>query len=167
MVSLKPCKDIKLNGIYISYDVEGIRVKNFEKIYTSVDKQLRMWSSRGLSLLGKIQIFKTFGLSQILFASTTIMFSKQEEKQLTNLIYKFIWNRNMDGNKAPDRIKRSILHQNIKSLGFGMLDYKEVVTSIRIKNVLRLLNNPEQPLNNIIRSNINSSIIKIKCLKSI
>ena len=73
----------------------------------------------------------------------------------------------MDGNKAPDRIKRSILHQNIKSLGFGMLDYKEVVTSIRIKNVLRLLNNPEQPLNNIIRSNINSSIIKIKCLKSI
>ena len=126
-----------------------------------------MWSSRSLSLLGKIQIFKTFGLSQILFGGSTIMFSKQEDTRLTNLIYKFIWTRSMDGNKAPDRIKRSILNQNIKSLGFGMLDYKEVVTSIRVKNVLRLLNNPDQPLYNVIRSNINSSIINIKCINSI
>ena len=164
---LAPCKDIKLNGIYVSYDSDVVRVKNFEKIYLSVEKQLKMWSSRNLSLLGKIQIFKTFGLSQILFASSTIMFTKHEDKQLTNLIYKFIWTRNMDGNKAPDRIKRSILNQNIKSLGFGMIDFKEVITSIRVKNVLRLLNNPDQPLNNIISSNINSSIIKIKCLNSI
>ena len=166
-VPLVSCKDIKLNGIYISYDIDWVRVKNFEKIYSSVEKQLKMWSSRSLSLLGKIQIFKTFGLSQILFGGSTIMFSKQEDSQLTNLIYKFIWTRNMDGNKAPDRIKRSILNHKVKSLGFGMLEYKEVITSIRVKNVLRLLNNPDQPLHNIIRSNINSSIINIKCLNSI
>ena len=166
-VLLRSCKDIKLNGIYVSYDINWVSGKNFEKIYSSVEKQLRMWSSRSLSLLGKIQIFKTFGLSQILFGGSTIMFSKQEDNRLTNLIYKFIWTCSMDGNKAPDRIKRSILNQNIKSLGFGMLDYKEVVTSIRVKNVLRLLNNPDQPLYNIIRSNINSSIINIKCINSI
>ena len=165
--SISRCKDMKVNGIYVSYETDQVRVKNFERILSCVDKQLRMWSSRGLSLMGKIQIYKTFGLSQILFACSTIMFSKQEDAQLTNLIYKFIWNRNMDGNKAPDRIKRSILIQKVKSLGFVMLDYKEVVMSIRIKNVLRILGNSDQPLNNIIQKNINSSIIKIKCLKNI
>ena len=73
----------------------------------------------------------------------------------------------MEGNKAPDRIKRSILNHKVNTLGFGMLDYKEVVTSIRIKNVLRLLNNPSQPLSKIILSNINSSVIKIKCCNTI
>ena len=77
---------MKLNGIFISYEIDLIRQKNFEKIYSSVDKQLRMWSARGLSLMGKILIYKTFGLSQILFASNTIMFTSNEDKLLTNLI---------------------------------------------------------------------------------
>ena len=95
------------------------------------------------------------------------MLSKAEDNQLNNLIYKFIWNRNMDNNKAPDRIKRSILKSNVRDLGFGMVDFQEVVMSIRIKNVLRLLANPETPLGNIIRKNLNTSTIKISCLRSI
>ena len=166
-VTIKSCEDMKLNGIFIGYNISGVRVKNFEKVYNAMDKQLRAWTSRGLSLMGKIQIYKTFGLSQILFASSTIVFSKQEEMRLTNLIYKFIWNRNMESNKAPDRIKRSILNLKVSSLGFGMIDFKEVVMSIRVKNVIRLLSNPNQPMHAIIRSNINSSTIKIKCLESI
>ena len=166
-VVLKSCDDMKLNGIFIGYDINRVRHKNFEKVFISMDRQLRTWSSRNLSLMGKIQIYKTFGLSQILFASSTIMFTKQEEMQLTNLIYKFIWNRNIDSNKAPDRIKRSILNLRVASLGFGMIDFKEVVMGIRVKNVIRLLNNPKQPMNAIISNNINSSIINIKCLDSI
>ena len=75
VVSISQCKDMKVNGIYVSYETDQVRVKNFERILSCVDKQLRMWSSRGLSLMGKIQIYKTFGLSQILFACSTIMFS--------------------------------------------------------------------------------------------
>ena len=97
-VAVKSCEGMKLNGIFIGYNISGVRVQNFEKVYKAMVNQLRAWSSRGLSLMGKIQICKTFGLSQILFASSTIVFSKQEEMRLTNLIYKFIWNRNMENN---------------------------------------------------------------------
>ena len=48
-----------------------------------------------------------------------------------------------------------------------MIDFKEVVMGIRVKNVIRLLSNPNQLMHAIIRSNINNSTIKIKCLDSI
>ena len=48
-----------------------------------------------------------------------------------------------------------------------MIDYKEVITSIRIKNVIRLLNNSNHPLHRIIVSNINSSTVNIKNLNII
>ena len=166
-VSVSPCEEVKINGIFIGYDTDRVRRKNFEKIIHAMDKQLRMWSARSLSLMGKIQIYKTFGLSQILFACSTIMLTKQEDIQLTNLIYKFIWNRNMDNNKAPDRIKRSILNSKVKDLGFGMIDFKEVVVSIRIKNVIRLLNNPDNPMSKIIINSINSSTIMISSLRKV
>ena len=166
-VNIIPYKNMKVNGLFIGYDSAEVRLKNFNKIYSSMEKQLRVWSMRGLSLMGKIQIYKTFGLSQILYICTTVMLSKAEDNQLNNLIYKFIWNRNMDNNKAPDRIKRSILKSNVRDLGFGMVDFQEVVMSIRIKNVLRLLANPETPLGNIIRKNLNTSTIKISCLRTI
>ena len=166
-IKLSTCEYMKVNGVILGYNTDGARKKNFSKIYESMEKQLRLWAGRYLSIMGKIQIYKTFGLSQILYICSTVLLSKAEDSQLNNLIYKFIWNRNMDSNKAPDRIKRTILKTSIKNLGFGMVDYQDVVMSIRVKNVVRILNNHNQPLSKIIRSCINSSVVKINGLKEI
>ena len=108
-----------------------------------------------------------FGLSQLLFVGSTTLFTKTEESQINNLIYKFIWTKNLDMNKAPDRIKRSTLNCKIEDLGFGMIDFREVITSIRIKTLLRLLNNSNHPLNGIIKSSLNNSVINITCNRNI
>ena len=152
---------MKVNGVILSYDTESARKINIMNMIELVRNQLNSWSNRNLSLIGKIQIFKTFGLSQILYTLSVVQIMKNEEKILTEVIYKFIWNRNMEANKAPDRIKRSILLNKVKNLGFGMIDYKEVVKGIRIKNTLRLLNTDCSPLANIIKSSINNSLICI------
>ena len=158
---ITPCSDMKVNGLQIGFDLEEVQLKNFTKVITSVEQQLMGWSSRYLSLLGKILIFKTFGLSQILFVSTTTLFTKLQENKLINLIYKFLWNRDMNAKKAPDRIKRTILHSKIQNLGFGMLDFREIINSIRMKTVLRLLNNNTHPLHQILKINTSSSIINL------
>ena len=160
-------KHIKINGLELGFDIEDTRKINFNKIYSAVEGQLHSWSNRGLSLLAKILIFKTFGLSQILFVAATTKFTKTEEAKLNNLIYKFIWNRDMSKSKAPDRIKRSILHGEVKLLGFGMIDFRQIVDSIRIKNVLRLLNDSSHPLNTIIKASLNTSIVRISNVKKI
>ena len=155
---------IKVNGIILSYNVEMARRINIEKMIDSVKAQLNSWTKRNLSLLGKIQIFKTFGLSQILYILSILHTVKSDGRALTDVIYKFIWNRNMDAKKAPDRIKRSIILCKVKNLGFGMIDYKEVVNGIRQRNVLRILNQENSPLTDIIRSSITTSVLNIKVL---
>ena len=113
---ITPIPRMKVNGIILSYNEEEVMALNFDKMYNAVLTQLRQWSNRGLSLLGKIQIFKTFGLSQIIYMGSVLMLSKKYETKLDEVIYRFIWNRDMTGNKAPDRIKRNTLKRNICDL---------------------------------------------------
>ena len=166
-ILLSTCDKIKVNGLILSYDLEEARKLNIAKMMSAVTSQLRGWSNRNLSILGKIQIFKTFGLSQILFTLSTTRITKSEEKALTNLIYKFIWNRNMDTNKAPDRIKRQVLLNRVKDLGFGMIDFREVVKGIRLRNIFRILNSGPSPMEQIIRNSVSNSLINIELLHPI
>ena len=94
---------MKVNGLQLGFNIEETRNKNFNRVFQAVENQLRAWSKRYLSLLAKILIFKTYGLLQILFVASTSMLTKSQESQLNNLIYKFIWNKDMRTNKAPDR----------------------------------------------------------------
>ena len=164
--SIKRSESMKVNGIILSYDDNQVKLENITKLYNAMSKQLKQWSNRGLSLLGKIQIFKTFGLSQILYIGSVIMLNKRDVMKLNELIYRFIWNRDMNGNKAPDRIKRTILKKSIRELGFGMLDFDEVLRSIRLKTIMRILNQENHPLNGILHNNLSRSWVKIKCLSN-
>ena len=159
--SIEASEAIKVNGLILSYDIANMHNLNFGKLYNSMDRQLRTWSNRGLSLMGKILIYKTFGLSQILFVGSVIQFTKKEDAKITELTYRFIWNRDMNKNKAPDRIKRQTMYKPIEELGFGMIDFREVLKSIKIKTVLRILNYCDHPLKEIILHNINNSWVKI------
>ena len=73
----------------------------------------------------------------------------------------------MSANKAPDRIKRTILSRKIKELGFGMLDYREVINSIRQKMLHRLRTKSLHPMHDIIANNVSSSIINIRNINSV
>ena len=66
-VDIQVCDQIKVNGIIMSYNHEEARKCNISKMLKLVESKLRGWTNRNLSLLGKIQIFKKFGLSQILY----------------------------------------------------------------------------------------------------
>ena len=162
-----PTSIIKINGLYLSYEVDKANELNLDKIFTSMEKQFRMWKNMYLSILGKILIYKTFGLSQILFIASTILIPIKMEKKLTELIYRFIWNSNFENAKAPDRIKRSILSTPLNKLGFGMLDFREVVKSIRIKTYARLISTDSHPINQMLRNSLTKSIVNIEVIHSI
>ena len=65
---------------------------------------LHRMEQRGLSLLGKIKFFKTFGLSQYLYTQAVIDITTEQWKIVNKLIYKFIWNKTYSTNNAPHRI---------------------------------------------------------------
>ena len=101
-----------------------------------MDKQFAAWANRGLCLLGKILIYKTFGLSQIIYTTRVITFTKKENSELRNLIYKFLWNRNYQASKAPDRIKRAYLNEPISRGGFGMVDHELVTQAMNARQTI-------------------------------
>jgi hypothetical protein len=116
-----------------------------------LDRHFLQWSKRHLSLLGRIQIYKTFGLSQFLYHLAVCELGDNDWKAIYNKIYKFLWNRNYAGNLAPDRIKREVLYSSIKRGGFGMLDIKEVVTALRLhRHFILLRNNNLHPMSELI-----------------
>ena len=158
---------IKINGLYLSFDTASAMNQNMSRLLACLEQQLQKWSKRYLSILGKIQIFKTFGLSQILFIASTVLIPQKIEKRITELIYKFIWNNDMNLKKAPDRLKRSILKCKVKDLGFGMIDYKEVVYSIRVKMFQRLKLMTTHPMHVIISNNVTSSVINLSNINTI
>jgi len=130
------CKDkVKINGIIFQQNESRMRIENLESILKKVESQLLRWSGRGLSLLGKILVLKTFGISQVIYLMRSITLESCDIKRLKSAMYKFLWNKRYLAAKAPERIKREIVNKPIELGGFGMLDLTELDEAIKIRTI--------------------------------
>ena len=83
----------------------AMKETNFRNMKAKMDRHFTEWSKRGLSLLGKIQIVKTFGLSQYLYTLAVTDISTEHWQLINKLKYKFIWNKTYTNNNAPHESK--------------------------------------------------------------
>ena len=60
-VDIKCC--IEILGIFFSYNKKEAAKLSFESILDSLKKELNSWRRRNLTVLGRIQIVKTFAIS--------------------------------------------------------------------------------------------------------
>jgi hypothetical protein len=147
---IQPVKIIKINGLLLCKNMQLQKKSNCEILMSKMERHFANWSKRGLSLLGKIQIYKTYGLSQFLYHLAIIEPDEGSWKEINNKISKFIWNKNYSNNQAPSRIKREILLTPVSKGGFGLVDLKEVVTALRLKRHFYLLEHEIHPLASLI-----------------
>ena len=153
---LKPSPVIKVNGIYLCQNEEHMRKTNVEAVAKKINANLKKWSQRCLSVLGKVLITKTFGISQLIFLCQSMCLYPSDVKLFNSILYKFIWNRNFQAAKAPERIKREIMNKPIKFGGLGMLDIVELDKSLKIKALGRL-EGTRHPMLNLIKSTLDLS----------
>ena len=120
-------------GVSFSCDSEASTKDNFEKKFVALEKCLNVWSSRDLTLFGKITIIKSLALSKIIFISSVLSiptgFADQVNKSLSN----FIWNH------KPPKIKRSTMIGRIKDGRPSMPDFDIINKSLKAGWVKRLL----------------------------
>ena len=131
--------EIKINGILFQQDADLMKNSNVEAVLRKMEKQLQKWSTRRLSTLGKILIVKTFGISQITFLLQSLKLNLADFKRVNALLFRFIWNRNFQAAKAPERIRREIMNKSIKLGGYGMLDLIEMDKSLKLRALGRVL----------------------------
>ena len=67
------------------------------------------------------------------------MLSETSYKEIIKVIFKFLWNKNFDGARAPERLKRSIIFTPTKIGGFGMLDIRQLGNSLDLRSYGRLI----------------------------
>ena len=85
-------------------------------------------------------IIKTFAVSQLIYLAQTIALGEGSHRAANRIIYKYLWNKHYDGNRAPERIKRSIMLTPVDWGGFGLIDLKELCDSLHLRSYGRLIN---------------------------
>ena len=119
------CEVIKILGICFGYDVRQKDNLNFRETLKSIKKSVSLWKWRGLSLLGRIQIVKTFAIPKFMFRASVIPTSKELIKEVNSILYSFIWN-------GRDKVKRHALISDIEMGGLKMLDIDSMISAKRI-----------------------------------
>ena len=97
--SFGECSGLKVN------DEKTETVPLGNKTLKSIKKSINVWKWRGLSLLERIQIVKTFAIPKLMFRASVIPTSKELIKEANSIFYNFIWN-------GKDKVKRRT--QNVR-----------------------------------------------------
>ena len=124
------CSAIHTLGIFNSYDKDLEQKLNFLDNFLNV---LKLWEFRGLTLTGRILVFKSLALSKLLYASTMKVPCKFVIDQLNTFHKNFIWN-----NKRP-KIKHSALIVDYCKGGYKDGDIENKIAALKIKWVTKLL----------------------------
>ena len=101
-------------GICFSSDENISYSKNLQPKLISLEKCLNVWSSRDLTLYGKINIVKSLALSKLTFVSTVLPIPKEFITRVNKQIVGFVWSQ-----KNP-KIKRTTMIGDRKKGGLGM-----------------------------------------------
>jgi len=78
-------------GIHFSNERSKCESLNFDKKFEDLEKILNSWKRRKLTLLGKINIVKSLGLSKLKYTASALSlpekFSKRVDKTILELIF--------------------------------------------------------------------------------
>ena len=133
-------KYLGVNVPITNFDNNLLFNENFPGITREVQTLLNIWSSRGLTLMGKITILKSLVIPKIVYKATYLPITLSEIfiKELNQIMYKFIW-----GSKW-EKIGRSQLCCDVKEGDGKMIDIKQYVLSLRFNFIFELFGNNYQ-----------------------
>ena len=109
--------------------------KNFYNIVTDIQRVLKIWKVRKLTLEGKIVIFKTIAISKIVFRAFITTVPKHIVNELKKIQKAFLWN-----NSSP-KIEHQTLCNDCKAGGLKNIDIPNKIIAQQCPRIRRLYNN--------------------------
>ena len=99
--------------------------KNFIEKLDTIKKLINIWSSRGLSLYGKVTIIKSLIIPKLVYVSSLLPTPKEVIKQLNQLLFKFFW-------KGVYKVTRLSAINEFENGGLRIIDFETMVKSLRL-----------------------------------
>ena len=107
---------IKIVGIHFFYNREENYRKNINKAMDNMKIVLNSWKRRKLSLFGKVQIIKTFGMSQFSYILNSTAIKNNTIQEIHKIIYNFLW-------EGADKIARNTMIGGVGQGGINMPNF--------------------------------------------
>ena len=99
--------------------------KNFQEKVDSIKKLTNIWSSRGLSIYGKVTIIKSFIILKLVFISSILLPPSKILKQVNSIIFSFLWN-------GKDKVTRLSSISSYEDGGIKMTDIESLVKAVQV-----------------------------------
>ena len=125
-------REIRILGIYFSYDQQTVRLKNVGEKIAKMSRTLSKWLARGLTIEGRINVARTLGLSQLIYPMTVLKLTDLEKKQIERCLYRFIWK------EGKPKVKMKTLIQNYQLGGLKAPCIQVSNDSIKLNWISRL-----------------------------
>ena len=114
---------------------------NFEPKIVQLERLCSLWEKRYLTLIGKINILKSFGVSLFIYTMQSIGLNELYIKRIDSIMFKFIWNTKVNNRgKITEKVKREFMCKNKESGGLSMIDLTKLQDSFYLKWADKLLN---------------------------
>ena len=126
-----PDKPIKALGVYFTYDIKLLHETNFIERLDSIKKLINIWSSRGLSIYGKVTVIKSLLIPKFVYISSLLPTPKELVKDLNRLLFKFLW-------KGTDKVTRASTINDFEHGGLKMIDIDSMIISLRLPWLKRI-----------------------------
>ena len=120
-----PSEPIKALGMFFTYDQTPLYEKNFRDKLDKMKKLTNIWSSRGLSIYGKVTIIKSLLIPKLVYASSLLPTPANIIKQVEHIIYTFLW-------KGKDKVTRLSAINNFEGGGIKMIHIDSMVKALRL-----------------------------------
>ena len=124
---------VKILGIYVSYDENGNKQRNFNLKLQKLQTNLDMWRARDLTLFGRVLIINSLGLSQLVYSASNLTVPQETTPIIKTKLFNFLWK------SKRDKIKRAGLYQDRGKGGICMTDGETMIKALRLAWIPRLL----------------------------
>jgi len=84
-------KSVKILGVHFTYDLRAKQKLDVDVLIISIQQKLQTWRWRDLTIIGRIQIVKTFIVPIFLYRASFISVNNEFLKDVNKIIFDFIW----------------------------------------------------------------------------
>ena len=115
-----PEEPIKALGVFFTYNQNLLYQKNLKERLEDIKKLINIWSSRGLSIYGKVTVIKSLLLPKFVYITSLLPTPNNVIKDLNQLLFKFLW-------RGKDKVTRLSAINSYEEGGLKMPDLDSII----------------------------------------
>ena len=132
--------EVKIVGIIFRKDKSASEIEdNWNNKIDKIKGIIKNWMKRKLTVIGKIQVIKTFILSQFVYLLQSLALPYRVLDEINSILYRFIWRKDHVEKRAWERLKRKVLSNDKENGGLNMINIHDFQNSFLLHWGKRLL----------------------------